>query len=748
MEPSRLLVAFFLALAGSTGCAPPDDALEAESLPDLARQEFAVDAGAPPCPSPGGTCVPVSAPIDMDAACPNTRWIAVLDEGVFQCPAPPAASSEGYWVGSKLFGDTASTWNMPRGLAPFCAYDWKYGPGGLPQPPTRLVDALKLTVDPQTARMDRDCQVVAPLGTSSNIRASWQTLHADFHAQTGQLATLPPSGTLLPVADIRVAVVDSSPHSYAAGEAVEDRLGHGHAIGRIIRELGCPDGSPVCISHVANHLALPQVTQTVKDLAHGGYFGEQTQLARSIHAAVSDWRSHNAGNVPPGMPATPQPRLVINLSLAWDGRYGGPYKANPATELSAPIYAVHAAITHAVCRGALVLAAAGNDPGGPEDLPGPMYPAAWEQKPAPTLAECDAFEEPGYPEQGALPVFPSAGAPYWPLVFGVGGVRGDDLKLENTRPGGRPRLAAPGAHALAADVDSSGTLVPTDVLTGTSAATAAVSGIASTVWGYRPILTAPELMELVRQGSVDLDVPADYCLGGRPCPWPTTDPRRGIRRVNLCRALNEVCAAGGGRCPAAGKLPKCAARPAYGAPLPLLGTAAWAAIEAGVKKVVSGSALTEDLPPLAVCKQSALRSNRYIYEPTVCPFRQYYGIPVRPWTNPQPSKNPCTVCLADYTPEESLTATSASMTLYISIDSEYALRTLDSPSLLLNGMYEIDLSDVLETAGQPSFTGGDEVKLMSIPIDPSWLPIHSAALNLRGEERGVPYSTSSELLLQ
>jgi hypothetical protein len=752
MEPSRLHAVVLLALA-ALACTPPDAAME--EGPALARREFALDAGAPPCPIAGGNCVPVAPAIPDAEACPATRWIAVLSnddpDPNSDCPPPPPSNSEGSWTASRLFGSTAGRWALPPGLQRFCVYNWNAM--GRTVPSSTTVNALKAKLDPDAVRVDSDCHVVAPLGTSNTLKAAWQTLHTDFHAQTGRVASLP-SGQL-PPAKVRVAVVDSSPHRYEGGDAVEDRLGHGHAMGRVIRELGCPDaGAGACITQVANHLALPLVAPNVRDIVHGGYFGEQTRLAQSIHVAVSDWRSHNAGYVPSGEDRTLQPRLVVNLSLAWDPRYKGEYSGDPALELPAPVYAVHEAIRHARCHGALVIAAAGNDPGGPGDLPGPMYPAGWEQKRAPTSAECEAFEEPAYdsePDDGTLLFPPARAGAYQPLVYAVGGVRADDTPLENSRPGGRPRLAAPGAHALAADFNSSGVLVPTDVLTGSSISAATVSGIAATVWGYRPALTGPEVMELVRQGSVSLGTPADFCLGGNPCPWIAEDPRRDIRRVSLCKALTQqACAMPGGLCPDP-KLFRCGTRGAYSAPLPQLTTAERATIEAGVK-VVDGSTLNVDLKPLNVCNHDWLRSSRFRYDLTVCPGRQYYGIPVRPWTNPQPSKNPCTLCLMDIPPPEealtSLSAASPTANLYISIDSEYSLRPLDSPSLLINGKFELDISALLEAHGEATLMAGDELKVANIPLDPSWLPIQSAALNLRGEELGVPYSTSSELLLQ
>lgn len=198
-----------------------------------------------------------------------------------------------------------------------------------------------------------------------------------------------------------------------------------------------------------------------------------------------------------------------------------------------------------------------------------------------------------------------------------------------------------------------------------------------------------------------------------------------------------------GRCPS--PLPLCTPRRAYASPLPQLDTVQMDEIEKSLTLTVDGSRLNVDLPPLPVCRQTALRAFSWSYDEDACPLRQYYGIPLQPWTNPQPSKNPCTLCLM----ELSGTGTaSPSATVYISIDSEFSSRSLYSPSLLLNGVYEINLTELLALWGQTELTAGDEVKVTNIPLDPAWFPITSAALTMQGEEAGVAYSTFSELLLQ
>jgi hypothetical protein len=282
------------------------------------------------------------------------------------------------------------------------------------------------------------------------------------------------------------------------------------------------------------------------------------------------------------------------------------------------------------------------------------------------------------------------------------------------------------------------------MLTGTSVSTAVASGIAATVWGYRPSLSAPEVMALVRQASVDLGQPADFCLGGLSCPLGPTDPLRSIRRVSLCSAVVTACGGGLERCPAPAALPMCPARPAYAAPLPNLTPAQWAAVDARVT-YSSGASLNVPVEPLAVCRHAALRGSTWSYPDTVCPFRQYFSTPIRPWTNPQPESDPCPLCEATVVSSGSSFAASftsaRTLTLYLGIDSDYSSVAFTDPSVLLNNQYEIKLT------GITSFTGGDELRVVDIPLDPAWPTIHSAALLMKGEEGGVPYSTHSELLV-
>jgi hypothetical protein len=335
-----------------------------------------------------------------------------------------------------------------------------------------------------------------------------------------------------------VAVIDSAATPYAS--LTNDTFDHGRTVGRSIRELSCPDefsgggiatqlapfaregtvilptpivgASGPCIGQITNSPALIHLTPTTTNTTLGGYYGTESELAVAIVQAVSSWLAEPA--------ATHPPHLVVNLSVGWDSGqgYGGEYEDEPAT-LPAATRAVQAAITHAVCRGALVVAAAGNM--STPSSTGPMYPAAWEVHAGPTTAACIEAEG-----TATLPADPNA-VKYRPLLHAVAALDAVDSPLSNTRPLGRPRMAAYGQDVVTVDPRA----VHTDMLSGTSMAAANVSGIAASVWGYMPTATANQVMELVYDNAVALTDTADFSLVS---PLPT------IKRAALCDAVKAA----------------------------------------------------------------------------------------------------------------------------------------------------------------------------------------------------------------
>lgn len=437
----------------------------------------------------------------------------------------------------------------PRSLG-WCAYDWT---------PSAPGNAPSKTDTDRMGGMDPDCNVVGALGgpvsSSPVVEAK---LRSKFLEMAGATA-LPTRADGTDPARVRVAVVDTSPDrdpALTAGRAVAGRSQHGLAVARVIRELSCPgDGrSGVCIGQIDDHLALPQVDEKTVDTGRGGYFGSQVQLARAIVAAVDAWsaRRQVAGSTEP-------PRLVVNLSVGWDPGRGyetavNPARAStvPAGSLSYTAQAVRRALEHASCKGAIVIAAAGNRSGAGSTV-GPMLPAAWEKIEAPGVAACEAMEGGMYFEEKNDAIFPASPV-YRPLLWSASGVDAGDRAIGSTRDGGNARLVA---YADQVAVSTGGGSVSGYVgpFTGSSMAAAVVSGVAATAWGYDPKLNPAQVMQLVYDAGLDLttSAPVDvkprapsYCFG-------STCERMTTRRVSLAIAVARACDTAPGGCGAATK---------------------------------------------------------------------------------------------------------------------------------------------------------------------------------------------------
>jgi hypothetical protein len=335
-----------------------------------------------------------------------------------------------------------------------------------------------------------------------------EQLHATFVRAAG-IGTRPPQPQTAPER-VRVGVLDTSPDSGVVGPAARGYYDHGYNVGRVIRELACPnenDGAPDCVAGIDNTLALPHTQQGAQ--ATGGYVGTTADLARAIDLAVHKWRTARA-----------ERRLVINISAGWDPIWGaGEPNANPGAG------AVLQALRVAACHGALTLAAAGNKPGA-VGTDGAVYPAAYEALTAPTRAECAALGVRVDESRG--PIFDSDPRAAQ-LVYAVGGVDAMDRPLTNTRPRGRPRLVAYADHVVARSTDGPRPL--TTIMTGSSMSTAVASGIAAAVWGRAPQLRPHEVVRHMYARAVDIS------RGGTVNASFPPESNAGIRRLSYCEAV-------------------------------------------------------------------------------------------------------------------------------------------------------------------------------------------------------------------
>ncbi len=537
----------------------------------------------------------VDAQLSLTAtACTSTRLVGPTIGGV--CPAVTK-------------GPTGQYSATPIGAASlgYCLYEWHPDPGqGAPSEK----DVAKVPWN-----TDVDCNVVGALGGSvGGSPAIKRPLQAKFAEMASEVA-LPTLGGASP-APIRVAVLDTSPTLSPAttlGRAVHGTSDHGYGVERVIRELSCPsDGAGgVCIGQIASQLALPQIDDKTQDRAHGGYYGSQAQLAQAIVDAVDGWSRRRQGGT--GEPN----RLVINLSVGWDAGRGYETTTNPKriSPLAPPppshtSMVVRRALEHASCKGAIVIAAAGNRSGAPV-TGGAMYPAAWEAMEAPGKPYCEGIEGGAYFEEHDA-IFPTSGV-YRPLLWAASGVDARDRSIAVTRDKGVARLVAYADEVAASD----GTGF-TRAYTGTSMSAAIVTAVATTAWGYAPTATPAELMAYVYATGVDLstNAPADvttkspsFCLG--QCGAMT------LRRVSLGQTVASLCKAL--NCSVAQKTV-----PAYQGSLPAWPASTWSSIDPALAKLAEAKAC-----PSGACS---------------LPSAQALTQAAMPWVDPQPGKTGCDVC--------------------------------------------------------------------------------------------------------
>ncbi len=713
-------------------------------------------ARAPTCPTRLATCVATAPALDTSVACSGVRWIGLLRQPGAPCPSPARIDAgTGTWSASRLFTDA----NLPPSMDAYCVYTWT-PPAAQPdqQPPqgARYLAAFGAAISPAGsatfASVARDCHAVGVQDTAVTQPVG-ALAESAYYTAVGQVAPLPDGAVSGPAA-IRVAVADSTPHGYVAGLAQDGRSDHGLNVGRIVRKIACPgDGGGVnCVGYVSNHLALPQVSPVVATPLQGGFYGYQTQLAASILTAVSDWQSHNAA--PPAGEARHE-RLVINLSVGWDPTYGGAFANNAWETLTPPTRAVYHAIRHAACRGALVVAAAGNDPGGPSPAVGPMFPGAWEAKPAPTAAQCATLEGPGFAEDPDHPVFPlPGGTPYRPILYGVAGVGHTDYPLANARKGSSGRLVALGQMAATRYEESPGTWIKTLAISGSSAAAAAVSGAAATLWGYRPELRPYELVDLLYNNAVSLDPdPAMTARRAQVCLTGVTCSGLPVRRLDVCAALRAACASGAPGCYAAADAPVCTPAPRYA----LTGldlSPAEPDYAATAPAVFDATPLTAKLQGLSVCGhqsakvffRTAALAGAYPVDP--CPLRQYYNEGAQPWVGPQPTTPICAECKLGSGVLTAAVYPIGSKQLNVLIDSKYGSSTITNGVLeFLGASGSVMQSGYLKDLGLPAtMTAGYSYQVNNVTVNAR--PA-SARLSFTVTDRsgGAPYSRQAVVTL-
>ena len=582
------------------------------------------------------------------------RYIALVDRThVKSCPVPV---SDG-WQTAPLFRQGPSVallegTPLPEPLERFCEYAWTKAPSYPAAPPSFSgADTARIV------RIDPDLDVVVPqgpapamvkeapaqhldepligtlgsttgryLGGEADLR---QALAAGYRSQAGtQVApgtvAKEPSGA--PV----IAIVDSV--GYGEGSAgygrSPARMQHGLAMAGLVRDARCPDGEAGCEGRLFHAQAFPYTAQSPLIEPAGGPLGSLGSLARAVGESVIRWRK---------MPPTKGP-LVVNMSLGWDPQlaplgvapqaHQGLLAGNDAS-VPATVQAVHASLAWAACNQALLLAAAGNNIGEPCEGSGPLAPASWERLPPLASPACAALFGKDHVQQVAQAGDKVPGS----LVYAAGGLTYADAPLPNARAGSLPGRGLPALQAVAASVRGL-----TDGWTGSSVATATLSGIAARAWSLSPQRGPADLMAHIDASGRKLSFSADlhrYDKSSTP-----------VRAIDAHGAFQALCAASGqgGSCPnpyAPRSVQNVQAD--IGAALGLRGQLALAGVVPVVKSISlqcsdeivacggEGSTVHRCAPAGAVLSANA---NPNQSSPTIA----------EPWTRPQPDTPICPVC--------------------------------------------------------------------------------------------------------
>jgi hypothetical protein len=535
------------------------------------------------------------------------HFTGLIVQGTSDCPAA-ARDADGTWVVTQPFTSPAL-----GELRRICRYEWLPLVPGTPAN-ARLLPDLRAG-SPQVMRLEMDVAATSPQGSSVEAPLDTWSYLAENYGEQLDLHEVSGEG---PAERVRVAVVDSAPFRDLLPVPNTSRSRHNEGVGSVIRALGCggansllPDPAdslscPAYLVEVGDYLALPRLfrdTMMISDPVLGGYFGTQTDVAVAVGQALKDWLEPVDG--------VAYSALVINMSVGWDAAYS---PLRPTAQRVAARTAFEA-IRIAGCQGALVVASAGNHGGSGHT--GPLFPAGWER-----LARTCPADSPA----------PALVGTYDPMVHAVGAVNGADQTLAVSRPAGIPRLVAPAAHVAVRNVAVSQcppgalgfcwTMPPpdagTEVLTGTSVAAAAVSGMAGFIWALRPDLQAGEVMEVIYRTGADLGTPAKFGLG-------TLQP---MHRLDACSAVQVACAGQGGLC-ASLNIAECASVRAAGEP-----------IVPDVDYLVSTA-----YPEAANLPDSTATKTCSTSNPCTAPASLPPDFTVEPFAHPQPGATNCPLCM-------------------------------------------------------------------------------------------------------
>jgi subtilisin family serine protease len=464
----------------------------ATALPASAPLTAQVYCSPPLCEGSPENCPGVKLLPEQALACPKTNLL-VRRRTNQECESEiqPIPGVSGSWLGGFLLDAPDSAQAVQER---FCSYSWSGLPTQPPVPPSSAVD------------WQWDCPRIAAQGSSNELNAALAA-YGQAELDTIQWKSNPTDD-----APVRIAVVDTAAHLWKG----PDNNPHGKAVGMLAFDTACADQKN-CKVAVENYLGLPLYREqrgegpaiVRRDPLHGGSFGAQGDLIRAIYRAID---------------AAPNVRTVLNLSLG--------YEAHELQDSLLPTRgdfanrSVLAALRYARCNGVLILAAAANGPVPAEPGQTPGFPARWTGLSALSKAECLA----------RFGVARYSGDSPGPLLYAVSGLDFAARPLLTTRGAGLSAIAALGFEVVRRLPNGS----YTRRMTGTSMATAAVSGIAASLWSRVPSLSPDALMlALYAQGSPTSIAP-DFA------PYPASSPDnpykevRGITRCSIAKAFPDL----------------------------------------------------------------------------------------------------------------------------------------------------------------------------------------------------------------
>lgn len=419
------------------------------------------------------------------------------------------------WTRESLFIQLAKAPGGGGGsLARYCLYRWS---GNDPTTLSADISALKMAF-PGSVSEDR--RAISPQMDFND----WAGVNFELGVDWGP--------TMSPTHPVRLVLVDNlSFFSPTPLPGSGDNF-HGEVLYRVAAQQLCPTMDTPCsrlrASMAIRRRRIPLLNQEMEVANHGEY-GRFSDLVRALEVEVMLRIAELIDNSP-----EPASRLVLALPLGYQPAPCAPNKACLQQEPGHD--AVLKALQAASCIGAAIFAAAGNHTSTSET--GLMYPAAWQDQPAPTPEECLALFLEGadagaglyndiavaYQNSWSLPLRPQrADGSFGHLLNAVGGLEHTGKPLLTAREGACPRYAALGLGLWNGDMPSGAHL-----LTGSSVATL-VSGVRmARDWSLSPEKHPEDILDDDKNSTRITFSPQFPCVKWR-CP---TDGTRWVAMPN------------------------------------------------------------------------------------------------------------------------------------------------------------------------------------------------------------------------